>query len=60
MHLIVTYDIIDDRNRTKLAKALEGFLNRVQKSIFEGEQLTLSFLYLNRGKLSLNLSITLK
>lgn len=37
MHILLTYDIISDRRRTRLAKALCGYLNRVQKSVFEGE-----------------------
>lgn len=37
MHLIVAYDVPDNTRRTRLAKGLEGFLVRVQKSVFEGE-----------------------
>lgn len=35
MLYIVTYDIVDDRRRTRLAKALKDFGNRVQYSVFE-------------------------
>ena len=35
MLYIVTYDIVDDRRRTRLAKALRDFGNRVQYSVFE-------------------------
>ncbi len=35
MLFIVTYDIVDDRRRTRLAKALKDFGNRVQYSVFE-------------------------
>lgn len=37
MHLVVAYDVIDDGRRTRLAKFLLGYLDRVQKSVFEGE-----------------------
>jgi CRISPR-associated protein Cas2 len=36
-HLVVSYDIVDDKKRLKLAKFLKGYLDRVQKSVFEGE-----------------------
>lgn len=36
MHLVVCYDIIDDRRRTRLFKRLKSFLVPVQKSVFEG------------------------
>lgn len=35
-HLVVAYDIPDDRRRTKLANLLKGYLEHVQKSVFEG------------------------
>lgn len=35
-HLVVSYDIVDDRKRIRLAKFLKGYLDRVQKSVFEG------------------------
>ena len=37
MHLVVAYDIVDNRIRARVAKALVFYLNRVQKSVFEGE-----------------------
>lgn len=37
MHLIVCYDIVENRNRTRVARKMIGFLQRVQKSVFEGE-----------------------
>lgn len=37
MHIIVSYDVVDDRIRTRLAKALIRYLDRVQKSVFEGK-----------------------
>jgi CRISPR-associated protein Cas2 len=37
MFIVVCYDIPDDRRRTRVAKALEGFGYRVQKSVFECE-----------------------
>jgi CRISPR-associated protein Cas2 len=36
-HLLVSYDVTDDRTRTRLARYLQGFFDRVQKSVFEGE-----------------------
>jgi CRISPR-associated protein Cas2 len=33
--LVVSYDIPDDRRRTKLMKTLEGYGSRVQYSVFE-------------------------
>jgi CRISPR-associated protein Cas2 len=35
MLYIVTYDIVNDRRRVRLAKALKNFGNRVQYSVFE-------------------------
>jgi CRISPR-associated protein Cas2 len=32
---LVSYDIVDDRRRNKLAKILQGYGNRVQYSVFE-------------------------
>jgi len=32
---VVAYDISDDRTRNQIAKVLEGFGYRVQKSVFE-------------------------
>jgi CRISPR-associated protein Cas2 len=37
MFYIVTYDISDDRRRTKVANILEDFGDRVQYSVFEME-----------------------
>ncbi|MEM6597065.1 MAG: CRISPR-associated endonuclease Cas2 [Cyanobacteria bacterium P01_C01_bin.69] len=35
MLVLVTYDIADNKRRTKLATFLEGYGRRVQKSVFE-------------------------
>lgn len=35
MFYVVSYDIVDDRRRTKVAHLLEGYGLRVQKSVFE-------------------------
>jgi len=35
MFVVVAYDIVDNRKRTRLAKTLSKFGTRVQKSIFE-------------------------
>jgi len=37
MLIIISYDIEDDRQRTRLAKRLKNFGPRVQKSVFEGD-----------------------
>jgi CRISPR-associated protein Cas2 len=36
-HLVVSYDVVDDATRGRLAKYLLGYFDRVQKSVFEGE-----------------------
>ncbi len=35
MFYVVSYDIPDDKRRTRVARLLEGFGTRVQKSVFE-------------------------
>ena len=35
MLVLVVYDVVDTRRRTKLATFLEGYGRRVQKSVFE-------------------------
>lgn len=35
MFVVVTYDIVNDRTRSRLAKIISDFGNRVQKSVFE-------------------------
>jgi CRISPR-associated protein Cas2 len=37
MHVVVCYDVVDDRRRTRLMRRLKGLLPHVQKSVFEGE-----------------------
>lgn len=37
IHVLLSYDIVDNRRRTRLAKALSNYLERVQKSVFEGK-----------------------
>lgn len=37
MYVAVAYDVPSNRRRNRLAKALEDFLGRVQKSVFEGD-----------------------
>ncbi len=36
-YVVVAYDIPDNTRRLRLARALWGMLDRVQKSVFEGE-----------------------
>ncbi len=35
MFVVVSYDVVDDRKRAKIAKAMKSFGERVQKSVFE-------------------------
>jgi CRISPR-associated protein Cas2 len=35
-HVLISYDVVDNRKRLRLAKFLKGHLERVQKSVFEG------------------------
>jgi CRISPR-associated protein Cas2 len=35
MFLVVSYDVVDDKRRLKVAKLLTDFGRRVQKSVFE-------------------------
>lgn len=35
-YLVIAYDVTDDRTRAWLAKRLQGYMDRVQKSVFEG------------------------
>jgi CRISPR-associated protein Cas2 len=37
MFVLISYDIKEDRTRTRLAKKLKNFGPRVQKSVFEGD-----------------------
>jgi len=37
VYIVVAYDVVDTPRRTRLAKRLKGYLERVQKSVFEGE-----------------------
>lgn len=36
-HVVVSYDVVQNPRRARLAKYLKGHLERVQKSVFEGE-----------------------
>jgi CRISPR-associated protein Cas2 len=35
-YLVVAYDVVKNRRRARLARALDACLRRVQKSVFEG------------------------
>jgi CRISPR-associated endonuclease Cas2 len=35
MHVLVAYDVVDDRRRVRLAQRLTELLHRVQKSVFQ-------------------------
>lgn len=37
MHLVLCYDVVEDRRRSRLFKQLKGYLRPVQKSVFEGQ-----------------------
>lgn len=36
-YVVVAYDVSDDGRRTRVARVLKNILDRVQKSVFEGE-----------------------
>ena len=36
MKYVISYDVVDDRRRGRVVKALLGYAHRVQKSVFEG------------------------
>ncbi len=48
MFITISYDITDDRRRTKLAKLLSNYGTRVQKSVFEFQLDDRQFLRLKR------------
>lgn len=35
MFIVVSYDVVDDRRRNRIAKVLKSFGERVQRSVFE-------------------------
>jgi len=37
MYLIICYDIVSNRRRSRLFRRMKDYLPRVQKSVFEGE-----------------------
>lgn len=37
MYIMITYDVSDNKRRARMAKSLKDYLDRVQKSVFEGE-----------------------
>ena len=37
MYVVVCYDVVEDRRRTRLMKRLREVLSHVQKSVFEGD-----------------------
>ncbi len=45
---VMSYDIVPDKRRTKLAKLLEGFGTRVQRSVFECDLTAQQFTLLRR------------
>lgn len=49
MFHVITYDIADDRRRNQLAKVLEGFGYRVQRSVFEAHLSSSQFEALKRA-----------
>jgi CRISPR-associated protein Cas2 len=48
-HLVVSYDVTDDRRRVRLAGLLQDYVDRVQKSVFEGPVLEARVEALRRG-----------
>ena len=53
MFVVICYDIPDDKRRNRVGKLLEGYGNRVQKSVFECDLKpdNLSTLKLRLGKM---------
>jgi CRISPR-associated protein Cas2 len=49
LHVVVAYDVVDDNRRARLAKFLSGYLDRVQKSVFEGVLEERRFLEMKAG-----------
>jgi len=37
VYIVIAYDVTDTPRRTRLAKRLKDYLERVQKSVFEGD-----------------------
>ncbi len=37
MQVVVCYDIVEDKRRARIVKHLKGYLEHVQKSVFEGD-----------------------
>jgi CRISPR-associated protein Cas2 len=37
VHLVVCYDIVENRRRNRLLRKMKEYLSHVQKSVFEGE-----------------------
>lgn len=35
MFVVVSYDVVDDKKRTRISKTMKNFGERVQKSVFE-------------------------
>ncbi len=48
-HILVSYDVVHNLRRARLAKYLKGYLERVQKSVFEGEVADAKLETLRRG-----------
>lgn len=36
LYVVVAYDVVSDRRRNRLIRLLKGYLEHVQKSVFEG------------------------
>lgn len=49
VYVVVAYDIPDDRRRTKVAKVLEGYGERLQYSVFECRLTKVQYLRLREG-----------
>lgn len=51
MFTVISFDIVDDRNRYRAVKEIKRYARRVQKSVFEAPRLSASDLARLRGAL---------
>ncbi|MBW1669753.1 MAG: CRISPR-associated endonuclease Cas2 [Deltaproteobacteria bacterium] len=49
MYILVSYDIVDDKTRSKVSKYLKDFGTRVQKSVFECDLNEVQFSKMKNG-----------
>jgi CRISPR-associated protein Cas2 len=57
MFTVISFDVSDDRRRSKLVKVLRGYAQRVQKSVFEATDLSPAVFLRMRSKLESKLDL---